>query len=72
MLYTRKRYQTTLLLIHGTDDEAAYASGSGEFAKLAIETNKDVTVKLWDGLHHEIQNEPRTGIRIQIHDRMAR
>ena len=47
-----------LLLMHGTDDRLVYASGSEEFAKLAGETNNDVTLKLWDGLHHEIHNEP--------------
>jgi len=47
-----------LLLMHGADDKLVYASGSEEFAKLAGETNKDVTLKLWDGLHHEIHNEP--------------
>jgi len=44
--------------MHGTGDRLAYTSGSEEFAKLAGETNKDVTVKLWDGLYHEIHNEP--------------
>jgi len=47
-----------LLLMHGRDDRLVYPSGSEEFAKLAGETNKDVTVKLWEGLHHEIHNEP--------------
>jgi acylglycerol lipase len=47
-----------LLLMHGTDDQLVYPSGSEEFAKLAGETNKDVTLKLWDGLYHELHNEP--------------
>jgi alpha-beta hydrolase superfamily lysophospholipase len=47
-----------LLLMHGADDRLVYASGSKEFAELAGETNPDVTLKLWDGLHHEIHNEP--------------
>ena len=53
-----KEIKPPLLLMHGTDDKLVYASGSEEFAKLAGETNKDVTLKLWDGLHHEIHNEP--------------
>jgi len=53
-----KEITPPLFLMHGTEDKAAYASGSEEFAKLAGETNKDITVKLWDGLYHEIHNEP--------------
>lgn len=56
-----KEITSPLLLMHGTEDKAAYFSGSEEFAKLAGETNKDVTLKLWDGLHHEIHNEPEKG-----------
>jgi alpha-beta hydrolase superfamily lysophospholipase len=47
-----------LLLMHGTADQLTYPSGSEEFAKLAGETNKDVTLKLWEGLYHEVHNEP--------------
>jgi len=53
-----KEFKPPLLIMHGTADRLAYTSGSEEFAKLAGETNKDVTVKLWDGLYHEIHNEP--------------
>lgn len=53
-----KETTSPLLLMHGTEDKASYASGSEEFAQLASETNKDVTVKLWDSLYHEIHNEP--------------
>jgi lysophospholipase len=45
-------------MMHGTEDKLVYPSGSQEFAELAGETNKDVTLKLWEGLHHEIHNEP--------------
>ena len=52
-----KEIMCPLLLMHGTDDKLVYASGSEEFAELSSETNKDVTLKLWNGLHHEIHNE---------------
>jgi alpha-beta hydrolase superfamily lysophospholipase len=47
-----------LLLMHGAADRITYASGSEEFARLAGKTNRDVTLKLWDGLYHELHNEP--------------
>ena len=47
-----------LLIMHGTADQLAYPSGSEDFAKLASVNNKDVTLKLWDGLYHEVHNEP--------------
>ena len=53
-----REFTCPLLMMHGTADKLVYASGSEEFAKLAGETNKDVTLKLWDGLYHEIHNEP--------------
>jgi len=53
-----KEFKPPLLMMHGTDDKLTYPSGSEDFAKLARENNKDVTLKLWDGLHHEIHNEP--------------
>jgi len=53
-----KEFAPPLLMMHGKADKLTYASGSEEFAKLASETNKDVTLKLWDGLYHEIHNEP--------------
>ena len=53
-----KEFVPPLLIMHGKADKLTYASGSEDFAKLASETNKDVTLKLWDGLYHEIHNEP--------------
>lgn len=47
-----------LLIMHGTADKGTYPKGSEEFAKLAGETNQDVTLKLWEGLYHELHNEP--------------
>jgi lysophospholipase len=46
-----------LLIMHGKADTINYPSGSEDFARLAGEKNKDVTLKLWDGLYHEIHNE---------------
>lgn len=48
-----------LLIMHGQADPITYPSGSMDFAKLAGEKNKDVTLKIWDGLYHEIHNEPQ-------------
>jgi len=53
-----KEFVPPLLIMHGKADKLTYASGSEDFAKLAGEKNKDVTLKLWDGLYHEIHNEP--------------
>jgi alpha-beta hydrolase superfamily lysophospholipase len=47
-----------LLIMHGKADMGTYPSGSEDFAKLASEKNPDVTLKIWDGLYHEIHNEP--------------
>ncbi len=44
-----------LLLMHGTADKIAYARGSQEFAS---KVSENCTLKLWDGLAHEIHNEP--------------
>ena len=54
-----KKFIPPLLIMHGTDDKLTYPRGSEDFAKLVTETNKDVTLKLWDGLYHEIHNEPQ-------------
>jgi len=53
-----KEFVPPLLIMHGKADKLTYVSGSEDFAKLASENNKDVTLKLWDGLYHEIHNEP--------------
>jgi len=47
-----------LLIMHGKSDRITYPSGSEDFASLARETNRDVTLKLWEGMYHEIHNEP--------------
>lgn len=48
-------FAVPLLLMHGTDDGIAYARGSREFAD---NVPGDCTLKLWEGLYHEIHNEP--------------
>jgi len=53
-----KEFPTPLLMIHGTADKITYPSGSEEFARLVSEAGTDVTLKLWDGLYHEVHNEP--------------
>ena len=52
-----REFKPPLLIMHGADDKLTFPSGSEDFAKLASENNKDVTLKLWDGLYHEIHNE---------------
>ena len=47
-----------LLMMHGTGDKLTYPSGSEDFARLVGEAGNDVTLKLWDGLYHELHNEP--------------
>ena len=44
-----------LLIMHGADDGITSPSGSEKFAKKA---QGDVTLRIWEGLRHEIHNEP--------------
>jgi alpha-beta hydrolase superfamily lysophospholipase len=53
-----KEFSYPLLIMHGKEDKLTYPSGSEDFARLASEKNRDVTLKLWEGLYHEIHNEP--------------
>lgn len=53
-----REFAYPLLIMHGKADTLTYPSGSEDFARLAGEKNKDVTLKLWDNLYHEIHNEP--------------
>lgn len=48
-------FDLPLLMMHGTADWVAYYQGSQEFANLV---QGDVTLKLWEGLYHEVHNEP--------------
>ena len=45
-----------LLLMHASDDKLGYVSGSEAYAKLA--PKEKITFKVWQGLKHEIHNEP--------------
>jgi alpha-beta hydrolase superfamily lysophospholipase len=51
-------FPVPLLMMHGTGDQIAYSSGSEQFAKLARAAGREVTLKLWQGLYHELHNEP--------------
>ncbi len=48
-------FSLPLLIMHGEDDKLGYPRGSEEFAS---HVKQDCTLKLWDGLSHEIHNEP--------------
>ena len=50
-------FSVPLLIMHGTDDRNTYAHGSADFAMLASRSNPDVTLKLWEGMYHELHNE---------------
>jgi acylglycerol lipase len=51
-------FQLPLLIMHGTGDRLAFYQGSQEFVR---HVREDCTFKLWDGLYHEIHNEPEKG-----------
>jgi len=53
-----KEFPAPLLIIHGKGDKLTYPSGSDDFANLVSAAGGDVTLKLWDGLYHEVHNEP--------------
>ena len=53
-----KEFPVPLLIMHGRGDKIAYSSGSEDFAELLRAAGKDVTLKLWDDLYHEVHNEP--------------
>jgi len=48
-------FSLPLLLIHGKEDNIAFPSSSIEFAALLKDK---CTLMLWDGLYHEVHNEP--------------
>ena len=48
-------FPVPLLIMHGGNDMLGYPRGSQEFASLVP---RDCTLKIWDGLYHEIHNEP--------------
>jgi len=53
-----REFTIPLLIMHGTGDKLTYSSGSEDFARLVRDAGNNVTLKLWDGLYHEIHNEP--------------
>jgi acylglycerol lipase len=48
-------FNLPLLMMNGSEDRVTYPRGTAELAKLIT---SDCTVKYWDGLYHEIHNEP--------------
>jgi alpha-beta hydrolase superfamily lysophospholipase len=44
-----------LLMLHGSEDVLSYPKGSREYARLAPQDK--VTLKMWEGFKHEVQNE---------------
>lgn len=53
-----EQFSIPLLIMHGAADRNTYPHGSADFSKLAAKNNPDVTLKLWEGLYHELHNEP--------------
>jgi alpha-beta hydrolase superfamily lysophospholipase len=53
-----RAFSIPLLIMHGSGDKLTYSSGSEDFARLVRDAGNNVTLKLWDGLYHEIHNEP--------------
>ncbi len=49
------KFPLPLLLMHGGADPITSAEASRQFSKKA---GKNVTLRIWDGLYHEIHNEP--------------
>jgi alpha-beta hydrolase superfamily lysophospholipase len=50
------QFKLPLLLMHGGNDRLTSATASRQFA---VNVSGDCTFMLWDGLYHEIHNEPR-------------
>ncbi len=47
--------KNNLLLMHGSEDRITFPEGSEEIARLA---SGNSTLKIWEGLYHELHNEP--------------
>jgi len=54
-LENASEFSLPLLLMHGGEDKIISVTASHEFA---ITKTKNCTLKIWDGLYHEIHNEP--------------
>jgi alpha-beta hydrolase superfamily lysophospholipase len=61
-----EEFSLPLLIMHGAADRNTYPHGSADFSKLASKSNKDITLKLWDGMYHEVHNEPEKEQVIQF------
>jgi alpha-beta hydrolase superfamily lysophospholipase len=48
-------FHLPLLVMHGRNDRLGYPEGSEEFA---AQVRGDCTLKIWEGMSHEIHNEP--------------
>lgn len=59
-----KEFSYPLLMMYGSEDKITYISGGEDFARLVA---GDITFKKWDGLYHEIHNEPE---QAQVFDYM--
>ncbi len=51
-------FSLPLLIMHGKEDKLGYPRGSEEFASYV---KQNCTLKLWEGLYHELHNEPEQG-----------
>lgn len=56
-------FQAPFLIMHGTSDRLTYPRGSQDFIRRV--SSKDATFKPWEGLYHEIHNEPEQAQVIQ-------
>ncbi len=53
---TASLFPVPVLVMHGSEDQLCYPSGSKTWAALA--PKEKCSLKIWDGLYHEIHNEP--------------
>lgn len=53
-----REFPVPLLIMHGKEDQLTYPGGSTDFAELVGAVGGDVTLRVWEGLSHEIHNEP--------------
>lgn len=56
-------FRAPFLIMHGTSDRLTYPRGSRDF--IGRVSSKDATFKPWEGLYHEIHNEPEQDRVIQ-------
>jgi alpha-beta hydrolase superfamily lysophospholipase len=61
-----EEFSVPLLIMHGSADRITYSHGSADFSRLAAKNNTDITLKLWEGMYHEVHNEPEKKQVIQF------